>query len=676
MPKADTMATNQAQIADIFAPGGALSQALEGFQPRPAQQQMAQAIAAMSEQQPVLIVEAETGTGKTYAYLAPALLSLSKHNSQQDEGSNKVIVSTGTKNLQEQLFHRDLPKIRDALAPNAVVALLKGRNNYLCLHRMEQFIAQPARLDTHALPQAFAQMQQQARVVRQWANETRSGDLGELSSLAEDAAILPQITSTADNCLGRECPAFDDCYVVKARQRALEADVVVVNHHLYFADAMLKDTGFGELIPQADMVIFDEAHQVPDIASQYFSESMSSKQLTDLAQDMRLLYKTELKDLKQLDQVAAQLEKGGLDLRLRFAREPERGNWRTARGQASVAGDCERLAGTLDRAYAIVKASLGRNKVLDQCYERLVELKARWQQLSNTERTGFSFWYETTPRHLSVHQTPLRVADRFEEFMQRQKARWVFTSATLAVNHDFRHFTERLGLAEAQTLVLPSPFDFAQQALLCMPRYLPAPSDPAMADHILAIARELIAANHGGTFLLFTSYRMLNQVASVLQAELERPVLVQGQTSKRELLEQFVESGNGVLLGTSSFWEGVDVRGDALRLVIIDKLPFAAPDDPLLQARIEDCKLRGQNPFNQVQLPQAVISLKQGAGRLIRDAYDRGALVVCDSRLVSKHYGQTFLASLPAMARTRSISRVKAFLRQTEDSGATDDTEL
>lgn len=641
-------------IAKVFSHDGVLSSAISGFQPRAAQQQMAQAIADMADENPVLVVEAETGTGKTFAYLAPALLA--KHDTGQRK---KVIVSTGTKNLQEQLFHRDLPRIRDVLAADAVVALLKGRSNYLCIQRMEQFIAQPGQHDAGTA----IELQQQARVVKYWANQTHSGDLGELTKLPENALILPQITSTTDNCLGRECPAYEDCYLVKARQNALEADVVVVNHHLFFADAVLKDTGFGELIPQADMVIFDEAHQVPDIASQYFSESVSTRQLQELAQDLRLLYSTELKDLRQLSTVADQLDKSGRDLRLQFSRDPERGNWRTAMAAEGVKNDSERLYDTLDRAMAIAKSALGRNKVLDQCYDRLVALKARWQQLCNTTRSGYSFWYETTARQLSVNQTPLSVAEKFSTYLQSQNMRWVFTSATLAVHNSFDHFTQRLGLEDATTLILASPFDFGQQAMLCMPRYLPATNDPATAGHIAAIAKPLIEANHGGTFLLFTSYRVLNQVASLLEGELERLVLVQGRTSKRELLDQFVAAENAVLLGTSSFWEGVDVRGDALRLVIIDKLPFATPDDPLLQARIEDCKLRGKNAFQEVQIPQAVISLKQGAGRLIRDANDYGALVVCDNRLVSKEYGQTFLASLPAMARTRSVKRVTEFLK-------------
>lgn len=646
-------------VASVFAENGLLSQAIAGFQPRPAQQQMAEAIARMDSDEPVLVVEAETGTGKTFAYLAPALLA-----TLNGETRKKVIVSTGTKNLQEQLFHRDLPRIRAVLAPGAVVALLKGRSNYLCIQRMEQFVAQPSRHD----PSVAVQLQHQARVVRHWANRTKSGDLGELTELPEDALILPQITSTADNCLGRDCPAYNDCYLVKARQAALEADVVVVNHHLFFADAVLKDTGFGELIPHADLVVFDEAHQVPDIASQYFSESLSTRQLQDIGQDLRLLYSTELKDLRQLSSIGDQLDKCGKDLRLQFSRDPQRGNWRDQMQRPVVAQDAERLLETLDKAQAITKAALGRNKVLDQCYERLVMLKARWQQLTHTSRTGYSFWFETTSRHLSVHQTPLSVADKFSHYMQTQQMQWVFTSATLAVNGSFDHFTQRLGLnagAEqgTRTLVLPSPFDFSRQAMLYLPRYLPAPNDPTMAQAFADEALQLIECNQGGTFLLFTSYRMLNQVAALLEGRLDRQLLIQGTTSKRELLEQFVDDGDAVLLGTSSFWEGVDVRGDALRLVMIDKLPFAAPDDPLLQARIEDCKLRGHNPFEQVQIPQAVISLKQGAGRLIRDANDSGVLVVCDNRLVQKQYGQTFVASLPAMNRTRDRAQVCQFLR-------------
>lgn len=646
------------KLADVFTTDGALSRAIEGFQPRPAQRRMAEAIAAMDGEHSALVVEAETGTGKTFAYLAPALLA-----SQQADDRFRVVVSTGTKALQEQLYHRDLPRLRDALSPRAVTALLKGRANYLCIQRMEQFVGRPVAMDKHQNQQT---VQQQAREVRQWANQTKTGDLSELTSLPEDALILPQITSTTDNCLGRDCPAYDDCYLVKARQRALDADIVIVNHHLFFADTVLKDGGFGELIPAADMVIFDEAHQIPDIASQYFSESLSTRQLRELGQDMRLIYSTELKDLKSLNTIAEQLEKVALDLRLQFSRDAQRGSWRDAIRRPDITSNCQRLTDIFERASAIVKEALGRSKTLDQCYERLVLFRARWEQLTQTNRTGYSFWYETTARHLIINQTPLSVADRFSAYMKSRQSRWVFTSATLAVDGQFNHFTQRLGLKSATTLLLSSPFDFSRQAMLYTPRYMPAPSDPAMAEFFVNITLPLVEANYGGTFLLFTSYRMLNQVAEKLQqaAELDgRPVLIQGSTTKRLLLERFVEAGNAVLLGTSSFWEGVDVRGDALRLVVIDKLPFAAPDDPLLQARLEDCTLRGGKPFRDVQIPEAVITLKQGAGRLIRDTADSGVLVVCDQRLSGRDYGGIFLTSLPAMQRTRRQEDVIAFLQ-------------
>jgi len=633
------------KLAAVFEEGGALSKSLPGFQPRTSQKKMAEAIARLGKSGDQLVVEAETGTGKTFAYLAPALL-----------GSKKVILSTGTRNLQEQLFHRDLPQLRDTLAPGKVASLLKGRSNYLCLHRLQQSLSHPGEADAVILDQLQS--------VRDWANRTSSGDLGELTALPEDAPVLPRVTSTIDNCLGRDCPDYDDCYLVKARKKAMEADIVVVNHHLFCADLVLKDTGFGELIPQADMVVFDEAHQLPDIASQYFSDTVSSRQIIELCKDLDLIYRTSVRDARSLSQIAMQLERVAKDLRLHFKADPERGNWREALNDPETSKAAAKLADTLERAKDICKNLLGRDKELDQCFERLELVLKRWNQLLNITRTGYSYWYETTPRQVSVHRTPLSVAEPFARQLSEQEARWVFTSATLTVDGRFEHFTARLGLESAETLVLDSPFDFSKQALLCLPRYLPEPQDPAMADKLTDIVKDLVSVNAGGTFVLFTSHRMLQKVASQLEAQIPRKLLIQGQTSKRELLEQFVSAGNAVLLGTSSFWEGVDVRGHALSCVIIDKLPFASPDDPLLQARVEDCRMKGQDPFKSVQLPQAVISMKQGVGRLVRDETDSGVLVICDNRLVTKNYGVTFLRSLPAMARTRSLEETKAFLNQ------------
>ncbi|RUO78748.1 ATP-dependent helicase [Idiomarina tyrosinivorans] len=639
------MAVASDAIAAVFQPGGTLAKALPQFQPRQAQQQMAEAIAKTMTAAKPLVVEAETGTGKTFAYLAPVLLQ-----------TGKVIISTGTKNLQEQLFHRDLPLLRDTLAPKKTAALLKGRANYLCIHRMQQAAESPE----HYRPEVAKQL----IAVQRWSHSTRSGDLGELNQLPENAEVLPQVTSTVDNCLGRDCPNYEDCYVVKARKEALEADIVVVNHHLFFADMALKDVGFGELIPEAQTVVFDEAHQLPDIASQYFGEAVSSRQLQDMLLELQQLCATELKDLGQANQLAQVIQQQLRDWRLAFPLDPMRGQWREWKSKDDIATLAARLSERLAQLESVIGAALGRSQDLDNLYERFQLYQQRWQQLQDTDRTGYSFWFETTPRHVVLHQTPLSVAERFRQYMEKQKIHWVFTSATLAMGEDFSHFTSRLGLEDAQTLRLTSPFDYPNQALLCLPRYLPPPSSKQMLDSLLPVAERLIAHNHGGTFLLFTSHRMLNLVANGLRERLSRPLFVQGESTKRELLEQFVASQNGVLLGTASFWEGVDVQGEALRCVVIDKLPFVSPDDPLLMARVEDARRRGVNPFATIQLPEAVIALKQGAGRLIRDSNDRGVLVVCDHRLVTKAYGELFLRSLPPMRRTRDIEQAYQFLEE------------
>ena len=646
-----------ATVLSVFKPTGELAQAITNFQPRAAQQQMAEAIAAAVKKKGELVVEAETGTGKTFAYLAPVLL-----------GKGKAIVSTGTKNLQEQLFHRDLPTLRKVLAPEKVVALLKGRSNYLCLHRMEQATQQAG--------QFSKDIQNQLITVKRWATSTRSGDVGELNALAEDASVLPQVTSTQDNCLGRDCPVYEDCHLVKARKEAMEADIVVVNHHLFFADMALKDTGFGELIPSVDTVVFDEAHQIPDIASQYFGETVSSRQLTEMCEELQRLCMTELKDLSQASAMARTLLQTLKDWRLLFPRDPMRGNWRDWRKKPDVAEVAERVQERLTLLTDVMKTAIGRNKDFDNLHERAEQHLTIWRQLMDVDRTGYSFWFETTPRHVSLHQTPLSVAKTFGGYIKRNKMSWVFTSATLAVNGKFDYFTKRLGIDDADTLLLESPFDFAKQAKLCLPRYLPEANDPNRHQMLTEIAEQCVKVNRGGTFLLFTSHRMLQQMAAILRDRLDRDILVQGESGKTELLETFTKKGNAVLLGTSSFWEGVDVRGEALRCVIIDKLPFASPDDPLLNARVEDARLRGVDAFSTIQLPQAIIALKQGAGRLIRDKDDSGVLIVCDSRLVTRQYGKQFLSSLPAMSRTRDLNEALSFLAQVAEKDETNNDEL
>ena len=634
-------------MTDDFAADGQLAKAIPGFKPREPQRQMADAVAGAIERAEPLVVEAGTGTGKTYAYLAPALRS-----------GKKVIISTGSKALQDQLYSRDLPTVARALEFRGKLALLKGRSNYLCLERLEQQAIAGGDLPVQVLSDVV--------ILRSWANQTLDGDISTCASVAEDSHAWPLVTSTNDNCLGSDCPLYKDCFVVKARKKAMDADVVVVNHHLFLADMVVKEGGFGELIPQADVMIFDEAHQVPDIASQYFGQSLSSRQLMDLAKDITIAYRTELKDAQQLQKCADRLAQSAQDFRLQLGEPGFRGNLRELLADASISRALLLLDDALELCYDVAKLSLGRSAMLDSAFERATLYRARLKRLKEINQPGYSYWYECNARHFTLALTPLTVAEKFKEVMAQQPGSWIFTSATLSVNEEMHHFTARLGVDEAKTLLLPSPFDYASQALLCVPRNLPQSNQPGAGRQLARMLKPLIDANNGRCFMLCTSHAMMRELAEQFRASMTIPVLMQGETSKSQLLEQFVTAGNALLVATSSFWEGVDVRGDALSLVIIDKLPFTSPDDPLLKARMEDCRLRGGDPFDDVQLPDAVITLKQGVGRLIRDTADRGVLVICDNRLVMRPYGAVFLASLPPAPRTRDIERAAAFLSDPE----------
>ncbi|MDY0972338.1 ATP-dependent DNA helicase [Siccibacter turicensis] len=634
-------------MTDDFAADGQLAKAIPGFKPREPQRQMADAVAGAIERAEPLVVEAGTGTGKTYAYLAPALRS-----------GKKVIISTGSKALQDQLYSRDLPTVARALEFRGKLALLKGRSNYLCLERLEQQAIAGGDLPVQVLSDVV--------ILRSWANQTLDGDISTCASVAEDSHAWPLVTSTNDNCLGSDCPLYKDCFVVKARKKAMDADVVVVNHHLFLADMVVKEGGFGELIPKADVMIFDEAHQVPDIASQYFGQSLSSRQLMDLAKDITIAYRTELKDTQQLQKCADRLAQSAQDFRLQLGEPGFRGNLRELLADASISRALLLLDDALELCYDVAKLSLGRSAMLDSAFERATLYRARLKRLKEINQPGYSYWYECNARHFTLALTPLTVAEKFKEVMAQQPGSWIFTSATLSVNEEMHHFTARLGVDEAKTLLLPSPFDYASQALLCVPRNLPQSNQPGAGRQLARMLKPLIDANNGRCFMLCTSHAMMRELAEQFRASMTIPVLMQGETSKSQLLEQFVTAGNALLVATSSFWEGVDVRGDALSLVIIDKLPFTSPDDPLLKARMEDCRLRGGDPFDDVQLPDAVITLKQGVGRLIRDTADRGVLVICDNRLVMRPYGAVFLASLPPAPRTRDIERAAAFLSNPE----------
>lgn len=640
-------------IKKAFASDGALGRVILGFQPRQPQLDMADAVEQAIHNEDQLVVEAGTGTGKTFAYLVPALLS-----------GKKTIISTGSKNLQEQLFHRDLPLMVEALGFHGQVSLLKGRSNYLCLDRLSRQMVESHTTETQT------DLLSQLVKVRSWSSETKSGDLGECDAIAEDSLIIPTITSTNDNCLGKECPSYQDCFVLKARKRALDSDVVVVNHHLFMADLAIKETGFGELIPEAEVFIFDEAHQIPDIASQYFGQSISSRQIQDLAKDIEIGYRTEARDMRQLQKAGDRLSQSAMDMRIVLGDTGFRGNWRDAVASPSIKRELDRLLDAINLVIDVLKLALGRSQLLDTAFERANLIKGRIERVCDVTITGYSYWYDTSPRHFSLHITPLTVADKFHEQVEMKGGAWIFTSATLAVSDDFGHFTSRLGLIPKQQFSLPSPFDYPTQARLCVPRYLPEPNSQGLAQKLVNMLSPVIEENQGRCFFLCTSHSMMRELGEKFRESLSLPVLLQGETSKQKTLAEFMELGNALLVATGAFWEGIDVRGDTLSCVIIDKLPFTAPDDPLLKARIEDCKLQGGDPFQQVQLPDAVITLKQGVGRLIRDQKDRGALIICDNRLVTREYGATFLASLPPIPRTRDLGTIRQFLALDTESDA------
>jgi len=614
-----------------------------GYRLRPQQLEMAQAIHAALEAGSSLAVEAGTGTGKTFAYLAPALLA-----------GGKVIISTGTKTLQNQLYDRDLPAVRDALAAGSVAALLKGRANYVCLYRLER-----ARTDGRLESREDAA---RLRRIEHFAATSLTGDRADLAEVPEDAPVWQHATSTRENCLGQECPKYQDCFVMRARKNALAADVVVVNHHLFFADVALRDEGISELLPSCNTVIFDEAHQLPETARLFFGETLSTAQLIELARDARLELRAAGGASPELERIAGKLDKVARDLRLCFSREGLRLGWTQALREPGFADALAALAAALPALHKPLAEQSERSEGIDACARRAAEATALLARIAEEGTKNEVRWVEVFGQSLQLHITPLIPAELFRKQMLNHPRAWIFTSATLAMGEDFSHFKGELGIEDAGARSWPSPFAFERQALLYTPRGLPAdPNHPDYTDAVVEAALPVLKASGGRAFLLFTSHRALRRAHELLKDRIEYPLLVQGTGSRSELLVRFRQLGNAVLLGAASFWEGVDVRGEALSVVLIDKLPFAPPDDPVLAARIEALRSEGGNPFMEYQLPQAVLQLKQGAGRLIRDEEDRGVLVICDPRLYSKAYGRTVRASLPPMKQTRELADVEAF---------------
>jgi ATP-dependent DNA helicase DinG len=704
-----------AELDEIFAANGLLARQIDGYRSRASQIEMSRAVAAAMEasgravpepamfeaqkrparrlqgagtdaaaeaaesaesggldgSENTLIVEAGTGTGKTYAYLVPAML-----------WGGKVIVSTGTKHLQDQLFQRDIPTVRDALAVPVSVAMLKGRANYLC-HYYLQRTADNGRLPSR---QETSYLQD---IVR-FAKITRTGDKAELASVPETAAVWSMVTSTRENCLGQECPHYKDCFVMQARREAQQADIVVVNHHLFFADIMLRDTGMAELLPTANTIIFDEAHQLPETATLFFGETLSTTQFLELARDSVAEGLGHARETVDWVKLGATLERAARDVRLAFKEDTVRLSIGQLPDDHPLFPALETLETELDALASALAGQAERAESIGACLRRARELQAvlgGWTTPpTQTERDAADAasvdgkaeradpnekvrWIEVFSHTVQLHETPLSVAPIFAKQRAGVPRAWIFTSATLSVRGDFTHYAAQMGLNAKRSMTLPSPFDYPTQGLLYVPRNLPQPSSPMFTDAVFDAALPAIEASGGGVFMLCTTLRAVDRISAKLRDTIEArgwdyPLLVQGDASRTELLERFRSYGNAILVGSQSFWEGVDVRGDALSLVVIDKLPFAPPDDPVLSARLDALTKKGLSPFAVHQLPQAVITLKQGAGRLIRAETDRGVLMICDTRLVDKPYGRRIWQSLPPFKRTREIEVVREFFEE------------
>ena len=636
-------------LKEVFAPDGPLAAGIPGYRVREQQVEMAERIAAAIAGNSVLVAEAGTGTGKTYAYLVPALLS-----------GGKVIVSTGTKNLQDQLFSRDIPTVRKVLGAPIQIALLKGRANYICHYHLERAISDGRFIACEDAAHA-------SRIAR-FAKVTKTGDKADCGDVPENSTVWGMVTSTRENCLGQDCTYNKECFVLAARREALAADLVVVNHHLFFADVMLRDEGTAELLPACNTVIFDEAHQLPETASLFFGDNVSTSQVIDLTHDARMEGLASAKDCLDLPKLCGVVEKAAKDLRLTLPVEPARFSLAQLEERGGFDNAVVGLIRELDVLTALLETQAQRSEGLENCWRRAGELVAQLRRWQKGADANYVRWGETYTLSLQLNATPLVIANIMKKQMSGHPRAWIFTSATLAVQRDFGHYCAEMGLDGSESAFWDSPFDYERQALLYAPMNLPDPNRYDFTEAVVNAAFPVVEASGGRAFFLCTSLRAMRRTHELLIEHLERaglefPLLIQGEGSKNELLERFRRLGNAILVGSQSFWEGVDVRGEALSLVVIDKLPFAPPDDPVLSARIERMKQEGRNAFMDYQLPRAVINVKQGAGRLIRDEMDRGVLMICDPRLITKPYGKRIWRSLPPMRRTRELDDVRAFFQ-------------
>jgi len=643
--KVPTLAS-ELDVAAILGTDGIISEQIDDFKPRSSQLGMANLICEAIANAESHIIEASTGIGKSFAYLVPVFLS-----------DKKTVISTGTKNLQDQLFFKDIPLIRKTIVSSKKTALLKGRSNYCCLYRIAKFSAQK-NFQGRDMAALFS-------ALNEWANHSESGDISEFSGIPENDRLWFYATSNADNCLGNECPDYDRCFVVKARKKAMDADLIVVNHHLYFSDLALKQEGFGEILPETEVLIFDEAHQLPDIASHFFGSSLSMRQIEVLAKDVLEAEVSEAADSKELRLPCKQLEKAAADFRLTLGQFQQKSEWSRIQYAPPIQKAIENLQSAISDLLEILEVLASRGKELASCFRRLETVDQVFKHYLNPEDTQVS-WYEWSERNFRLIVSPIDISDAFRQKLDASSCDSViFTSATLSSQQSFKYYGQRLGIDDIQANQFESPFDYESQALLYIPEYLPDPSHANYARAFGELCCELIEITQGHCFILFTSYRMLTWTADFLRSKIDYPLFVQGDYQRSELLKQYLQSNNPVLLGTSSFWEGVDVKGDQLRCVIIDKLPFKSPQDPVYRKRLQLANQSGGNAFIDIQIPEATISLRQGVGRLIRDVDDRGIVVLCDNRLNSKSYGPKLIDSLPPMKRCNDLSVVKEFAKNT-----------